>query len=106
MSAMIIGMIVIGCGLIFLANQGVAMQATGGSEKKKNQKAAFAIYQKHCLACHDSVADPEKPGRTRDDWHLVVHVMHNYGMEMTADDADMVIDLLYELRHGMEREAG
>jgi hypothetical protein len=36
----------------------------------------------------------------------VVNVMHNYGMEMKPDEADMIIDLLYDLRQGMEREAG
>jgi hypothetical protein len=35
----------------------------------------------------------------------VVNAMHNYGMEMTTDEADMIIDLLYDLRKGMEREA-
>ncbi len=64
------------------------------------------MYTKKCLGCHDSVADPEKPGRTRDDWHLVVNVMHKYGLDMTAAEADMIIDLLYDLRKGMEREAG
>jgi uncharacterized protein YpuA (DUF1002 family) len=52
------------------------------------------------------VADPEKPGRTRDDWHIVVNVMHDYGLEMTNEESDMIIDLLYKLRRGMEREAG
>ena len=76
--------------------------------KKKvlDQKKAFAIYQQKCLSCHDSVADPEKAGRTRDDWHLVVNVMHGYGMDLTPAEADAITDLLYELRAGMEKEAG
>jgi hypothetical protein len=74
--------------------------------KSVAHKQAFALYEKKCLGCHDSVADPEKPGRTRDDWHLVVNVMHNYGMEMTTDEAVVIVDLLYDLRQGMEREAG
>jgi len=32
--------------------------------------------------------------------------MHKYGLDMTADEAGMIIDLLYDLRKGMEREAG
>lgn len=87
-------------GLCIMANQSMA------KSKSVAHKQAFALYAKKCLGCHDSVADPEKPGRTRDDWHLVVNVMHNYGMEMTPDEADMIIDLLYDLRKGMEREAG
>ena len=78
----------------------------GSDEAKKNQKSAFALYQQKCLACHDSVADPEKPGRTRDDWHLVVNIMHGYGMDLTADEGDMIVDLLYALRRGIEQDPG
>ena len=85
-----------------LVNQGLAKQSQKGMDHQK----AFELYAKKCLGCHDSVADPEKPGRTRDDWHLVVNVMHGYGMEMTADEGEIIIDLLYDLRKGMEREAG
>jgi len=89
-------------GMCVLVNQGLAKQSQKGMDHQK----AFALYAKKCLGCHDSVADPEKPGRTRDDWHLVVNVMHEYGMDLTADEGDIIIDLLYDLRKGMEREAG
>lgn len=88
-------------GLFFLVNTSIA-----GQKKNSNQQQAYALYAKKCLGCHDSVADPEKQGRTRDDWHLVVHVMHGYGLDMSNDEAEMIIDLLYDLRRGMEREAG
>ena len=52
------------------------------------------------------MADPEKPGRTRDDWHLVVNVMHGYGLDLSTAESDAIIDLLYDLRKGMEKEAG
>jgi hypothetical protein len=32
--------------------------------------------------------------------------MHNYGLDLTDAESDMIIDLLYDLRKGMEREAG
>ena len=89
-------------GMCVLVSQGLAKQ----SQKSMAHEKAFALYAKKCLGCHDSVADPEKPGRTRDDWHLVVNVMHEYGMDLSADEAEMIIDLLYDLRKGMEREAG
>jgi hypothetical protein len=77
------------------------------SEKKKvEHKKAFALYQQKCLGCHDSVADPEKPGRTRDDWYLVVNIMHDYGFDMTDQEAQTITDLLYDLRAGLEKEAG
>lgn len=86
---------------------GTAAMADEKAQKKVlDQKKAFAIYQQKCLSCHDSVADPEKDGRTRDDWHLVVNVMHGYGMDLTDAEAEAITDLLYELRHGIEKEAG
>ncbi|BBO67794.1 hypothetical protein DSCA_17240 [Desulfosarcina alkanivorans] len=87
-------------GICMMVNQSMAKSTSVA------HKQAFALYTKKCLGCHDSVADPEKPGRTRDDWHLVVNVMHKYGMDMTTDEADVIIELLYDLRQGMEREAG
>jgi hypothetical protein len=91
--------------LFFLQNPGWAA-GEKGKMKKEAQIKAFAVYQQKCLGCHDSVADPEKPGKTRDDWHLVVDVMHGYGMDLTADEKDQLIDWLYELRRGLEKEAG
>ncbi len=76
------------------------------SAKRQGQIKAFKVYQKKCLGCHDSVADPEKPGRTRDDWHLIVNIMHDYGLDLTDNQSDQIIDLLYDLRRGLEREAG
>ena len=89
-------------GMGLLLSEGLAKQA----QKNVAHQKAFQLYANKCLGCHDSVADPEKPGRTRDDWHLVVKVMHRYGLDMTDDEAEIIIDLLYDLRQGMEREAG
>ena len=89
-------------GMCVLVTQGMAKQ---GQKSMEHQKA-FALYATKCLGCHDTVADPEKPGRTRDDWHLVVNVMHEYGLDLTPAEADIIIELLYDLRKGMEREAG
>jgi hypothetical protein len=47
-----------------------------------------------------------KPGRTRDDWHLVVNVMHGYGMDLTPEESKKITKLLFDLRKGIEREAG
>jgi hypothetical protein len=96
-------------GILLQGSETIAGQKTkiaAKSAKKKDQIKAFKVYQKKCLGCHDSVADPEKPGRTRDDWHLIVNVMHDYGLDLTADQRDQIIDLLYDLRRGLEREAG
>jgi hypothetical protein len=92
-------------GILMFTNAGVAMQATKTGNQESQMKA-YSVYQSKCLTCHDSVADPEKSGRTRDDWHLVVQVMHKYGLDLTVEESEMIIDLLYDLRRGMEREAG
>ncbi|MGD1970582.1 MAG: cytochrome c [Desulfobacterales bacterium] len=80
----------------------------GDKAKAKNmdRMKAYQVYQAKCTGCHDSVANPELPGRTRDDWHLVVNVMHGYGLGLSTEDSEMIIDLLYQLRKGLEREAG
>ncbi len=103
--ALIIGIVFLFGGFILVTSEGVAMQETKGSKKNEHIKA-FALYQAKCLGCHDSIADPEKPGRTRDDWHLVVEIMHKYGFDLTEQESEMIIELLYDLRKGMEREAG
>ncbi len=76
------------------------------SVKKESQLKAFKVYKKKCLGCHNSVADPEKPGRTRDDWHMIVNIMHDYGMDLSEAQSELIIELLYDLRRGIEREAG
>ena len=92
-------------GFLVFGSHSVAMQEAKSGKKMMHEKA-YTLYQSKCLGCHVSVADPEKAGRTRDDWHLVVQVMHGYGLDLTAEESDMIIDLLYDLRKGMEREAG
>jgi hypothetical protein len=96
-------------GLLLVDSKGIAMQATtilAKAGKNEDFEKAFKVYSQKCNGCHVSVADPEKPGRTRDDWHIVVNVMHDYGLDMTTDESELIIDLLYKLRRGMEREAG
>ncbi len=94
------------CTLFLLGGICVLVNQSMAKDKNVAHKQAFALYAKKCLGCHDSVADPEKAGRTHDDWHLVVNVMHQYGLDMTTEEAGMIVDLLYDLRKGMEREAG
>ena len=75
-------------------------------QKKLDHEQAFRVYAKNCLDCHDSIADPEKPGKTRDEWHIVVNVMHKYGLGLTTEESEQIVDLLYDLRKGIEKEAG
>jgi hypothetical protein len=82
-------------------------QKPSAKDKKKiDHKKAFVVYKQKCLQCHDSVADPEKPGRTRDEWLLVIKTMHGYGLGLTAQETELVSGLLYDLRRGMEKDPG
>ncbi|MBU4576842.1 MAG: hypothetical protein KUA39_18180, partial [Desulfarculus sp.] len=72
----------------------------------KEQKAAYDLYQKKCLSCHLSVADPERSGKTRDEWTLVVRYMDKHYVQLTDEEAAKIIDLLYSIRRGLEKEAG
>ncbi len=92
-------------GFLMLGSNSVAEQGDNHG-KKMNYEKAYALYQQKCLECHLSVADPEKPGRTRDDWYLVVQVMHKFGLGLTDAESSTIVDLLYGLRKGMEKEAG
>ena len=93
-------------GVMLILQSPVVIAGDKAKEKRMADQKAFEVYKQKCLGCHDSVADPEKPGRTRDDWHLVVNIMHDYGLELTTDESEMIIDLLYDLRKGLEKEAG
>jgi hypothetical protein len=76
------------------------------AKKKVENKKAYKLHNQKCLGCHDSVADPERPGKTRDDWHLVIEVMHKRGVKLKPAESEMLIDYLYNLRKGIEKEAG
>lgn len=93
-------------GVLLILQSPSVIAGDKAKEKKMADQKAFEVYKQKCLGCHDSVADPEKPGRTRDDWHLVVNVMHGYGLELTNEESEIIIDLLYDLRKGLEKEAG
>ena len=66
----------------------------------------FAIFNKHCTQCHNSVADPERPGKTRDQWYAIINLMESHGLNIPQDEADMIVDLLYNLRRGVEDAPG
>jgi hypothetical protein len=88
----------------------VLMQSDGAAKSDKakhpSHMAAYQLYQNKCLECHASIADPEKPGRTRDEWHIVVNVMHGHGIDMTDAEGDILVDWLYALRKGIEKDPG
>ena len=70
------------------------------------QKDAYQLYQSKCLDCHVSVADPERPGKTRDSWAVVVKFMDKHYVNLSDAEADKLVDLLFALRKGLEKDPG
>ncbi len=92
--------------VITLTANGWAMDKSLMTKKISPLEEGYALHNNHCLKCHDSVANPEQPGLTRDRWHLVLNLMHKFGLDFSDDDKEKLIDYLFTIRKGMEKEAG
>lgn len=111
--------------VLALACGGLALSTTSGSALDENAKTKaapkivsnpdakpvnkqyeFAVFKKHCTQCHNSVADPERPGKTRDEWYAIINLMEGHGLSISQEEADMIVDLLYNLRRGIEENPG
>lgn len=87
----------------FIAANSFSMPADSSSPQIKG----YELNNKYCVSCHDSVADPEKPGFTRDRWHVIIKLMHEYGLEdLTFEEKASLVDYFYTIRMGIEEEAG
>lgn len=91
-------------GIFFAITAGT--DSLAGDKGKIDMRKAYNLYQAKCLGCHDSIADPEKPGRTRDGWFVVVNLMHKRGVNVTPDESAMIVDFLYSIRRGLEKDPG
>jgi len=106
--------LVFGCIAVLAPATDAGLDAWAGEPKIKpnpNAKAQakqqeFAVFNKHCVQCHNSVADPERPGKTRDEWYATINLMEGHGLDISQEEADMIVDLLYNLRRGMEDTPG
>lgn len=70
-----------------------------------NSKAYQLIVQK-CTGCHVSVVDPERPGKTRDEWYAVVRLMQAHGFKLSDQETELIVDHLYAVRRGIEKTPG
>lgn len=83
------------------------MVASSYALSAKEQMNGYALNNKYCTSCHDSVADPEKTGFTRDTWHLIINIMHKHGLQkLSTEENGALVDYFYLIRKGIEREAG
>lgn len=97
---LILGMFLLSGGYVF-SMQNAFLK---GDQKKIEHKSAYLLYENKCLDCHDSIADPEKPGKTRDEWYTVVSIMHKYDLDLTDDEMELLTDFLFDLRKGVISE--
>jgi hypothetical protein len=81
-------------------------ESSKGFQKKMRLKSTYLLYENKCLGCHESIADPERPGKTRDEWYVVVNIMHKYGLDLTEGQTEMLTDFLFDLRKGVKSEFG
>ncbi len=84
--------------------------ATGEVSAKKPEGASlektYQLYRGKCITCHDGVADPDKGGKTRDEWFIVIRMMHDYGLELTEEETSALVDYFFTIRKGVENQAG
>lgn len=100
-----------GLGAGGVAHAGEALAATepivpNPQAVSQQKQLEFAVFKKNCTQCHNSVADPERPGKTRDEWYRIVNLMERHGLDISQQEADMIVDLLYALRPGIEKTPG
>jgi|OpeIllAssembly_1097287.scaffolds.fasta_scaffold89604_2 hypothetical protein len=95
--------------LLFLAVTVVPSTAGAADKAGKSghpsSKAHQLIVQK-CTGCHVSVVDPERPGKTRDEWYAVVRLMQSHGFRLTDQETELIVDHLYAVRRGIEKTPG
>jgi hypothetical protein len=95
--------------VLFLAAIAVPHLAAAGDKPVKpghpSSKAYQLILQK-CTGCHVSVVDPERPGKTRDEWYAVVRLMQAHGFKLSDQETELIVDHLYAVRRGIEKTPG
>jgi len=67
---------------------------------------AYSLFKEKCLGCHMDVTDPEKAGKTKDEWYVVVNIMKGHGVNISPEESAVLVSLMYTLRPGMEEEPG
>jgi len=82
----------------------------GAAETKKvtvDLQKGYQLAKKWCTSCHDSVANPEGDRKTRDEWHIVVDLMHKkFQTKMNNDEREQLINYFYTIRKGLEKDPG
>ena len=88
----------------------LAPMGAGAAETKKvtvDLKKGYQLANKRCTSCHDSVANPEAGGKTRDEWLIVIEIMHKkFQVKMNNDEQELLVNYFYAVRKGLEKDPG
>lgn len=76
------------------------------SKPGRPSSKAYQLIEQKCTGCHVSVVDPERPGKTRDEWYAVVRLMQSHGFKLTDQETELIVDHLYAVRRGIEKTPG
>jgi len=88
----------------------LAPVGTGAAETKKvsvDLQKGYQLAKKHCTSCHDSVANPEAGRKTRDEWIIVIDIMHKkFQVKLKKDEQEQLVNYFYAVRKGLEKDPG
>lgn len=82
----------------------------GAAESKKSEgdlQKGYQLAKKHCTRCHDSVANPEAGPKTRDEWIVVISLMHKkFPAPLSHQEQEQLVNYFYNIRKGLEKDPG
>ena len=88
----------------------LAPVGVGAAETKKvtvDVQKGYQLAKKRCTSCHDLVANPEAGRKTRDEWIVVIDIMHKqFRVKLSKDEQELLINYFYTIRKGLETEPG
>jgi hypothetical protein len=88
----------------------LAPAAVGAVETKKvtvDLQKGYQLAKKRCTSCHDSVANPEAGRKTRDEWIVVIDIMHKqFQVKLKKDEQEHLVNYFYNIRKGLEKDPG
>lgn len=97
---------VLGIGLLLLGYSHDIQAGETTLKEHKQMVQAYSLFKEKCLGCHLDVSDPEKEGKTKDEWYIVVNLMEGHGVNITPADSETLVGLLFKLRPGLEKDPG
>ena len=85
----------------------VGAGAAGTNNVTVDLQKGCQLAKKRCTSCHDSVANPEAGRKTRDEWIVVIDVMHKQFQEkLNNNEQEQLVNYFFTIRKGLEKDPG